>query len=437
MALVPSFLALVESLACVLSAPTYDSLVTLLTGWIFARRRTITRMVVAADAVDTKHISAFHRLFAAAQWSLDAVGLVVFTVITTVLPIEEPVPLVLDDTGAHKRGHKVYGTGMHHDPCLSSKHTKVKTWGHSWVVLAVIVRIPGVPGRVFSLPVLFRLYLNHKSAARWRVRHRTRPELAVELLHLLCGRPVHRRFHAVVDSTYGGVSVLAYLPFNCDLTSRLPLNARLYESAPSRSPGRPGRPRKRGKLLPSPRQMLQQRARRVTQPLYGRRDPVRLVEAEAYWHKVPNRPLKIVAVEPLSGGRPCEAFYSTDLTQTGPQSRTRYANRWSVEETNEGSKQHLGFEEPQGWSRQAVRRTAPMAMLLDSLIVVWFAQVGHRLYKPSHWPWYPSKRRPSFADMLATLRRESVRTALSEQVSDPRLREKLLDVYFTAAGFAA
>jgi hypothetical protein len=110
---------------------------------------------------------------------------------------------------------------------------------------------------------------------------------------------------------------------------------------------------------------------------------------------------------------------------------------WGMEETNEGSKQHLGFEEPQGWSRQAVRRTAPMAMLLYSLIVVWFAQVGHRLYKPSHWPWYPSKRRPSFADMLATLRRESVRTALSEQVSDPRLREKLLDVYFTAAGFAA
>jgi hypothetical protein len=72
-----------------------------------------------------------------------------------------------------------------------------------------------------------------------------------------------------------------------------------------------------------------------------------------------------------------------------------------------------------------------------SLIVVWFAQVGHRLWQPPHGPWYPSKRRPSFADMLATLRRESVRTALSEQVPDPHLREKFLDIYMATAGFSA
>ena len=31
-----------------------------------------------------------------------------------------------------------------------------------------------------------------------------------------------------------------------------------------------------------------------------------------------------------------------------------YAGRWSIEETFQGSKTHLGFEEPQGWSRKAV-----------------------------------------------------------------------------------
>jgi formylglycine-generating enzyme required for sulfatase activity len=55
-------------------------------------------------------------------------------------------------------------------------------------------------------------------------------------------------------------------------------------------------------------------------------------------------------------------------------------------------------------------------MLLYSLIVVWFASAGHRHYRPPQRPWYRSKSRPSFADMLATLRQESVR----EQVSSLR-----------------
>ncbi len=50
-----------------------------------------------------------------------------------------------------------------------------------------------------------------------------------------------------------------------------------------------------------------------------------------------------------------------------------------------------------------------MAMLLYSLIVLWFAKVGHRLYKPPHRPWYTRKPHASFADMLATLRGQSVR----------------------------
>ena len=47
------------------------------------------------------------------------------------------------------------------------------------------------------------------------------------------------------------------------------------------------------------------------------------------------------------------------------------------------------------------------------LIVLWFASDGHRHYRAPNRPWYRSKARASFADMLATLRRESVK----EQVS--------------------
>jgi len=86
-----------------------------------------------------------------------------------------------------------------------------------------------------------------------------------------------------------------------------------------------------------------------------------------------------------------------------------YAMRWALEAAFHDAKQHLGFEQPQGWSRQAVQRTAPMAMLLYSLIVLWFAKTGHRLYEVPYRPWCPHKPHASFADMLATLRGQSIR----------------------------
>src|SRR5690606_32535486 len=114
-----------------------------------------------------------------------------------------------------------FGVGMHLDPIISSRGRKLVNWGHSWVVLGVLLRFPLWPERWFCLPVLFRLYLNRSAATRHRRVYRTRPELAIEMLHLLCKARNSRRFHLVADSAYGGQSVLAHLPENCDLTSRL------------------------------------------------------------------------------------------------------------------------------------------------------------------------------------------------------------------------
>ncbi len=101
------------------------------------------------------------------------------------------------------------------------------------------------------------------------------------------------------------------------------------------------------------------------------------------------------------------------MNATAEQVLTWYASRWSVEVTFHESKQHLGFEEPQGWTRRAVERTAPMAMLLYSLIVCWYCRVGHHDYCPLPRPWYTSKPHESFADMLGTLRRRSLRESIS------------------------
>ena len=411
MNLVTSFVFLLQEFNVVMNAKTLANFTILTAGWIFAHRHTVTGMIVAAGVAGVKHHSAFHRIFATARWSLDAAGLAVFRLIEPFLR-EEMVLVGIDDTLARKRGLKIFGVGMHHDPLLSSRGHKVTNWALNWVVLGVIVRFPLWPDRPFCLPILFRLYLNEKAAAKWRRKQRTRPELAVEMLRVLCHHRKNRRFHVVGDSTYGGQSVLAHLPDNCDLTSRLLLNARLYDTPPAAT-GKRGRPRKRGSKLPTPEQMLQQRVSRQELTIYGRRQKMRVCDAQAHVFAVPDRPLRVVAVEALSGGRGQEAFYSTCHTATAIEVLTWYSWRWSIEQTFHDSKQHLGFEEPQGWSRRAVQRTAPMAMLLYSLIVLWFVEYGHSAYRPIMRPWYLTKKHASFADILVTLRRASAHEQIS------------------------
>lgn len=428
MYLVSSFAILLQDLAVVMTTPSFHNFTFVASGWVFAHRRTVTGMLVAAGVPGERHHSAFHRFFSLARWSLDALGLAVFRILEASLP-EGSVLLALDDTLAGKRGLKVFGAGMHYDPQLSSRSKAITRWGHNWVIVGVVVRFPLWPERAFTLPILFRMYLNKKSAAKHRRVYRTRPELALEMLHVLCGHRKNRRFHVISDAAYGGWEMVAGLPTNCDLTSRLALNARLHEAVPPRD-GRSGRPRVRGVRMPTPEQMLQGRARQVSLRVYGRDQKARVCDTVAHLYHLPRLPVRVVAVEALRGGRGQEAFFSTCSDATAEQILTWYSWRWSIEQTIRDSKQHLGFEEPQGWTRRAAERTAPIAMLMYSLIVHWFVTEGHRHYQAPLRPWYPHKPHASFADMLTTLRRESAREqVLSLGLSGPGSKKILTLLY--------
>jgi hypothetical protein len=98
--------------------------------------------------------------------------------------------------------------------------------------------------------------------------------------------------------------------------------------------------------------MLSERCRRIELAIYGRTKSARIADAEVRMFAVPERPLRIVAVEALAGGRGREAFYSTVVDATAEQVLTWHSMRWSVKVTFHDSKQHLGFEEPQGWSKE-------------------------------------------------------------------------------------
>ena len=63
MELVPGFMQLLQPFASTMTTPMYDSLTTLVTGWGFASRRTVTRIILAAGEAADKHYSSYHRVF--------------------------------------------------------------------------------------------------------------------------------------------------------------------------------------------------------------------------------------------------------------------------------------------------------------------------------------------------------------------------------------
>ena len=426
------------SFSTVMTTPTLNNLAILLAGWVLTPRRTVTGMLQAAGVAGKRHHSAFHYVFASAAWSLDALGLVVARLVLSMLPAEATAFLALDDTLARKRGLKIFGVGMHHDPLLSSRSKAIVNWGHNWVVLGILIEFPFRPGHWFCLPVLFRLYRNSKTVAREGGLKRTRPELARELVKTLCEAFPGRLFHLLADSAYCGGSVLRHLPENCDQTGRLHMDAALYDLPSGVRTGARGPMPKKGARRPSPRQMLKEEGRMIELAIYGRRERMRVVESKALWYgSAGNRPLSVVAVEPLSSGRKEQAFFSTRVDAVSEEMLAWYGRRWAIEVTFHDAKGYLGFEEPQGWSRKAVERTAPMAMLFYSLIVLWFARAGHEhVWFPPR-PWYRQKAGIGFADIMRTLRRQIIEEKLVAPSSEGTVARVSLEPIIELAAWAA
>jgi hypothetical protein len=112
--------------------------------------------------------------------------------------------------------------------------------------------------------------------------------------------------------------------------------------------------------------------------------------------------LRLVLAQDTVGDRPTRIFHSTDVSLKPRKILALFSLRWSIEVTHFDCEQYPGLEDPANRAPEAVKRTTPMAMFLDSLTTGWYATDGYRdLRFPDH-SWYWCKSGPSFADMLAT-----------------------------------
>lgn len=427
-------------LAAAFSQPSFANFVTLLEGWIVAGMRAMTSTALAARGSFPKHFATYYRFFSQGAWCPDALGT---ALLELVLPFAPPGPLVVvvDDTLARKTGKNIWGANLHHDP-LGWLPNAV-AFGHNWVVLAMVIRVPLVK-RYVAVPILWRLYRSKKTrtgktrrgkrerkttGASGAKDHRTRPELAVELLHILRQALGDGRImHLVGDSAYGGKSITRHLPEDTVCISRLPMNAALYDMPPAPRRGQNGRPRKKGARMPSPERMAARPNswRKTTVRLYGKNVGVRYKTRVALWYNsAKTAPLRIVVVRDPKGRRKDDAFFSTDPDMSVQAILETYAQRWSLEVAFRDTKQQLGFERSQARTRKAVERTGPFAFVTYAITVAWFCRGGHHRYPTLPiMPWYPHKRGPSFADMHTLLRAHILRQGFSHTPVNMHLFEK-------------
>jgi len=429
MELTSSFVLLLQQFAPIFTLPTFHTFLQIATGWIVSHRhRFITDIIFSSGNVGQGHWSRFHRFFSHAAWDLDLLSAVLARIAVRLLVPGATLLWAVDDTLCRKRGLTLYGAGMHYDPLISSRAKSLVSWGHDWVVLCLVIVGPfWAPSKVFALPIAFRLYRNRQGLTKGKNKtqnkiskpktsnpqadHRTRPELARELIQLAASWFPNDTHMVTGDSAYGGKSILSHLPKQVHLISRVHSKGALYAPPPPPTPGRKGAPRKKGDRLPGMAAWMADDSQPWTEiefDQFGLHARLAVKSQKALYYKAGgSRLLTIILVRDLEGDRPDSMFYCTQLDWTVRQILSTYACRWAIECTFENCKQFLGLEDPANRVPQAVQRTAPMAMILYTLVVVWFHQDGFRQVRFPYRPWYRHKKEPSFADLLSTLRRVS------------------------------
>jgi hypothetical protein len=441
MKLTQSFLALLQQFAPVFTVPTFQTFVQICDGWVLSQRhRFITELIFSGGNVGKGHWARFHRFFSDAVWDLDTLNMLLALLVARFLSPTGTLLFAVDDTLCRKRGLTIYGTGMHHDPLISSRAKPLVSWGHDWVVLSILIVHPfWAPTKVFALPIAQRLYKNLQGLTKGKKKltsansatpsqrktkktkppadHRTRPQLAVELITLAASWFPERDILVSGDSAYGGKSVLSKLPANVHLISHVHCKGALFALPPvpqNNADGkkiRQGRPRKKGDRLPGMIDWANDASKpwtELTFDQFGLHATLQVKSQQALYYRAGGtRLLTIVLTRDKLGKRPDQMYYCTNLTWDVRQILSTYACRWAIECTFENCKQFLGLEDPANRVRLAVNRTAPIAFFLYSMIVAWFHTVGHDLVTFPERPWYPNKKEPSFADMLTTLRQVS------------------------------
>jgi DDE superfamily endonuclease len=278
-------------------------------------------------------------------------------------------------------------------------------FGNNWVVLGVVIELVFRPHRYFCLAILWRVY--QKQGSQSKKDHRTKSQLAAEMVAVLAGWLPQRKILVIADSAYMGKHLLRERPANVEALGPIHWKAALYEAW-----AEPRGRQQHGCRWPNPKALLaneqgwpSQKQTITFKSGVERELAIKVIRGVCWYATVGPQAVQVVLVHDPAGQWRDEALVCTDATLTAAEVITGYCRRWSVEVAFCDAKQLLGFHDPQVWCAASVERAAPMAWFTGTLVVCWYVLAGqHGPQAQRHRPWYKHKPTPTFADMLAACR---------------------------------
>jgi DDE superfamily endonuclease len=386
----------------------------LLIGAILAPgKRTVTGLLRIVGLSRERRFVNYHRVLNRAAWDARAAArLLLDLLIAAFVPIG-PVVLGIDDTIERRRGKRISAKGIYRDPVRSSKGHFVKASGLRWLSLMLLAPIPWA-GRVWALPFLTILAPSERYCREHGKRHKKLTDwarqLALQARRWLPGREVV----LLGDSSFAALDLLAALArYGLICITRLRLDAALYEPAPPRQPGTVGRPRIKGARRPNLSVILTDERTRWVQATvpgwYG--EGARVVEfcsATAVWHHagLPVVPIRWVLLRDPQHRFEPQALLCTDPGRDPLQILRWFVQRWQMEVTFREARDHLGVETQRQWSDRAIARTTPCLLALFSIVTLLAARLSRRARSAVCMDAWYRKRRPTFTDTLAAVRRQ-------------------------------
>jgi hypothetical protein len=390
--------------------PTLRRLETMAAGVLLASgQRTVAAALRAVGKDGDAGFSGFHRVLNAARWSaLEGARLLLMLIVAAFVP-EGLVVIGLDDTIERRKGSRIAAKGIYRDPVRSSKGCFVKVSGLRWLSLMVVARVPFARA-AWGLPFLTVLCPSERAAGKAGQRHKKLTDWARQALLQVSRWLPGRTIVVVADSGYAVIELCLALVGKAVMISRLRLDARLFEPAPPRRPGQPGRPRRVGGELPKLSAVAENPATRwipieLASRKDGRKHRGEMTSGTAVWYHPGSEPLPIrwIVVRRFDGNRKTEAFFSTDPAMVPEEVLRVFALRWQMEVTFAEVRKHLGVETQRQWSDLAIARATPMLLGLFSLVTLWAAITPGLTVATRPTAWY-RKTTPTFADALAAIR---------------------------------
>ena len=406
------FAALMVTFAPLFSKPVFQHAQLLLMGAILAPgKRTVTQALRVMGKSQEPHFQNYHRVLNRALWSSLAASRILLSLLVSTFAPTGTLVMGLDDTIERRRGDHIAALGIYRDPVRSSHSHFVKASGLRWLSLMLLVEIPWA-GRVWALPFLTALCPSARYCKERGRAHRKLTERARQML-LLAARWLPKRDLVVTaDSSFAALELLEAVRSEVTVVTRLRLDAALYEPAVPRAAGQMGRPRKKGKRLPT-LQAVAQKAQTTWHKLtvkgwYGEGERVvEVISQKCVWYHagMPAVPIRWVLVRDPQEKFSTQALLSTKLDATPQQILEWFVRRWQMEVTFEEARAHLGVETQRQWSDKAIARTTPCLLGLYSLVSL-LAQglLNEQSLPVRRAAWY-SKQSATFSDTIAMVRR--------------------------------